>query len=66
MGSSRLWPDPEDVKNFDVLGSCLQKLRKRTGCTRLVKVKRHSGLLMNDGADALAEQGRVCEEPPEA
>ena len=60
------WPDPEDVKYFDVIGSCLHKLRRRTECTRLVrlKVKSHSGLLMNDRADALAEQGRVCEEPP--
>ena len=29
----------EDIKHFDVIGSCLQKLRKRTGRTRLVKVK---------------------------
>jgi len=63
-GRVDFWPDPEDVKHFDVIGSCLQKLRKRTGRTRLVKVKSHSGLLMNDRADALAEQGRVCEEPP--
>ena len=59
MGLSRLWPDPEDIKHFNVIGSCLQKLRKMTGRTRLVKVKSHSGLLMNDRADALAEQGRV-------
>ena len=62
-GRVDFWPDPEDVKHFDVIGSCLQKLRKRTGRTRLVKVKSHSGLLMNDRADALAEQGRVSEEP---
>ena len=29
-----------------------------------MKVKSHSGLLMNDRADALAEQGRLSEEPP--
>ena len=45
-GRVDFWPDPEDVKHFDVIGSCLQKLRKRTGRTRLVKVKSHSGLLM--------------------
>jgi hypothetical protein len=53
-----------DFKHFDVIGSCLQKMRKRTGRTRLVKIKSHSGLLMNDRADALAKLVRVCEEPP--
>ncbi len=47
-----VWSDPEDVKHFDVFCSCLHKLRKRTGCTKLVKVKSHSVLLMNDRADA--------------
>ncbi len=63
-GRVDFWPDPEDVKHFDVIASCLQKPRKRTGRARLVKVKSHSGLLMNDTADVMAEQGRVCEEPP--
>ena len=30
-----------------------------------VKVKSHSGILMNDRADALAEHGRFGEEPPQ-
>jgi ribonuclease HI len=57
-------PDPDDVRHFDIINSCLHKLRRRTGPTCLVKVKSHSGLLMNDRADALAEQGRLSEEPP--
>jgi len=63
-GQVDFWPDPEDIKHFDVIGSCLRKLRERTGETRLFKVKSHSGLLMNDRADALAERGRNSEEPP--
>jgi len=63
-GRLDFWPDPEDIKHFDVLGSCLRKLRCRSGPTRLVKVKSHSGLLMNERADALAEHGRLSEEPP--
>ena len=30
-GPINFWPDPEDIKDFDVIGSCLRKLRKRTG-----------------------------------
>jgi ribonuclease HI len=63
-GRVDFWPEPDDVKHFDIISSCLQKLRRRTGDTHLVKVKSHSGLLMNDRADALAEQGRISEEPP--
>jgi len=62
-GQPDFWPDPEDIKHIDVIGSCIQKLRGRPGPTRLVKVKSHSGLLMNDRADALADQGRGSEDP---
>jgi len=63
-GQIDFWPTPEDIKHFDVIGSCLQKLRSRVGETKLIKVKSHSGLLMNDRADALAELGRASDEPP--
>ncbi len=63
-GRLDFWPDPEDMKHFDVLGSCLRKLRCRSGPTRLVKVESHSGLLMNDRADALAEHDRFSKETP--
>ncbi len=55
------WPDLEDVNHFDVLDSCLPKLRCRSGRTHLIKVKSHGGLLINDRADTLAEQGRFSE-----
>jgi hypothetical protein len=49
-------PDPEDAKHFDVIvNSCLRKLQDRSGCTRLFNVKSHSGLLINDRADMLAD-----------
>jgi hypothetical protein len=63
-GRIDFWPDPDDVRHFDIISLCLQKLRRRTRPARLVKVKSHSGLLMNDRVDALAKQGRLSEEPP--
>ena len=47
-GQVDFWPDPEDVKHFDIIEPCIQRLWGRAGETRLVKVKSHSGLLMND------------------
>ena len=63
-GQVDFWPDPEDVKHFDIIEQSIQRLRSRVGHTRLIKVKSHSGLLMNDRADALAEQGRSSEGEP--
>ncbi len=63
-GRIDLWSDSDDVRHVDIILSCLQKLRRRTGPTHLVKVKSQSGLLLNDRADAPAEQGRLSEEPP--
>jgi len=61
-GSLDFWPDPEDIPHLDIIGSCLQRLRLRVAPTRLVKVKGHSGLLLNVRADALADLGRLSEE----
>ena len=61
-GSLDFWPDPEDIPHLDIIGSCLQRLRLRTAATRLVKIKGHSGLLLNVRADALADLGRSSEE----
>ena len=49
--------------HFDVICPLLIKLRQWTGNISLVKVKSHTGCLMNERADELAELGRVEEEP---
>ena len=63
-GQEEFWPDPEEIKHFDIIEPCLQLLRGRQAFTRLVKVKSHSGLLMNERADALAELGRASDMAP--
>ena len=63
-GRLDFWPDQDDLKHFDILESCIRRLRCRQAETRIVKVKSHSGLLMNDRADALAEDGRHSDDPP--
>ena len=63
-GRLDFWPDQEDLRHFDILESCIRRLRCRQAETRIVKVKSHSGLLMNDRADALAEDGRHSDDPP--
>jgi len=61
-GHVDFWPDPDDVKHFDIIEPCIQLLRQRVEVTRLVKVKSHSGLLLNERADSLAEMGRGNDE----
>jgi len=61
-GSLDFWPDPADIPHLDIISSCLQRLRHRTAATRLVKIKGHSGLLLNVRADMLADLGRSSEE----
>ena len=63
-GRLDFWPDQDDLRHFDILESCIRRLRCRQAETRIVKVKSHSGLLMNDRADALAEDGRHSDDPP--
>ena len=63
-GQEDFWPDPDEIKHFDIIEPCLQLLRGRQAVTRLVKVKSHSGLLMNERADALAELGRASDMAP--
>ena len=61
-GHADFSPSEDDVKHFDIIEPCIQMLRQRTKVTRFVKVKSHSGILLNERADVLAEQGRHKQE----
>jgi len=50
--------------SLHIIESCLLRLRRRRAVTKLVKVKSHSGLLMNERADALADLGGASEDEP--
>ena len=49
-GQEDLWPDPEEIKHFEIIGPCLSLLRGRHAVTRLVKMKCRSCLLISPGA----------------
>ena len=63
-GQEDFWPDADEIKHFDIIEACLRRLRCRSAVTRLVKVKSHSGILMNERADDLADQGCASEDEP--
>jgi len=63
-GQEDFWPDNTEIKHFDIIESCLHRLRSRRAATLLVKVKSHSGILMNERADALADLGCSSEDEP--
>ena len=63
-GQVSFHPHPADVIHFDVIFPLLHELRRRTGLVRLVKVKSHTGCLLNERADEWAERGSHAE-PPE-
>jgi hypothetical protein len=50
-GQVSFHPHPADVVHFDVILPPLNDLRRRTGLVRLVKVKSHTGCLLNEWAD---------------
>ncbi len=56
-GTARFNPLPKDVRHFDVIFPLLCALRQWQYPVRLVKVKSHTGRLMNERADELAERG---------
>ncbi len=69
MGSKRFYPDPKEVVHFDIIRHLLHELRQWSGNVTLVKIKSHSGCLMNELADEQAELGRmteheICPGPP--
>ena len=49
--------------HFAVIYPLLQELRQWLGRVTLVKVKSHTGCLLNERADELAELGRQAENP---
>jgi hypothetical protein len=63
-GQVSFHPHPADVVHFDVIFPLLKELRRRTGLVRLVKVKSHTGCLLDERADEWAERGFHAE-PPE-
>ena len=56
-------PRPKEIVHFDVISQLLVELRKWPGSIKLVKVKSHSGCLLNERADEEAERGRAAEGP---
>ena len=56
-------------RDFDAIFSLLNKLRRRMALVRLVKVKSHTGRLLNERADEWAERGfhtepqEICHAP---
>ena len=49
--------------HFDVISPLLLELRQWSGNVTLIKIKSHTGCLMNERADEQAELGRKAEGP---
>jgi hypothetical protein len=68
-GTANFNPEPNDVVHFDVILPLLEVFRQWPHPVRLVKVKSHTGCLMNKKADEQAELGyddaaqEVCQAP---
>jgi hypothetical protein len=62
-GHSDFDPGPKEVLHFDVISPLLHELRKLLGNVTLVKIKSHSGCLMNERANEQAELSRTAEGP---
>ena len=56
-------PRPREIVHFDVIYQLLVELRRWPGKVKLVKVKSHSGCLLNERADEEAERGRTDDKP---
>ena len=61
-GRCDFYPDPKEVVHFDIIRQLLHELRQWSGNVTLIKIKSHSGCLMNELADEQAELGRSAEE----
>ena len=68
-GCSDFWPDPGDLVHFDVIMLIPVLLCLRSGQTALIKIKSHSGCLLNELADEQAglgctsKEGELCPGP---
>jgi len=62
-GTSNFHPRPREIVHFDIIRSLLIELRQWQGNIMLVKVKSHTGCLLNERADEQAELGRDAEGP---
>ena len=62
-GRSEFHPDPKEIIHFTVIYPLIEELRQWTGNITLLKVKSHTGCLLNERADELAELGRTAEGP---
>ena len=60
-GRSDYHPGPKEIIHFTVLRPLLEELRQWCGTVTLVKVKSHTGCLLNELADEHAELGRANE-----
>jgi hypothetical protein len=60
-GRSDFHPSPKEVVHFVVIYPLLQESRRWIGKVTLVKVKSHTGCLLNEHADELDELGRQAE-----
>ena len=62
-GHSDFYPGPKEVIHFTVIRPLISELRQWAGNITLLKVKSHTGCLLNERADELAELGRTAEGP---
>ncbi len=63
MGNIQLPPLPQEVIYFDVTYPLLLELRQWLGDLVLMKIKSHTGCLLDKRADEYAELGRSAEGP---
>ena len=62
-GRGDFHPGPKEIVHFAVIRPLLDELRKWDGSVTLVKVKSHTGCLLNERADEQAELGRSDDGP---
>ena len=62
-GRSDFHPGPKEIVHFAVIRPLLYELRQWSGTVTLVKIKSHTGCLLNERADEQAGLGRIAEGP---